>query len=87
MFGAKDCTGAGVVILDLKGDTYMGWQSMPSAIPWSSAVANKNSIIMVKVTIWVWWITPVIPGLGMWRQEDSHELEANIGYIVSFRTA
>lgn len=34
---------------------------------------------MVKVTIWVWWITPVIPGLGMWRQEDSHELEANMG--------
>lgn len=41
--------------------------------------ANKNSTIMVKVTIWVWWITPVIPGLGMWRQEDSHELEANMG--------
>jgi hypothetical protein len=40
MFGAKDCTVSGVVILDLKGDTHSGWQSMPSAIPWSSAVAT-----------------------------------------------
>jgi hypothetical protein len=30
---------------------------------------------------WVWWWMPVIPALGIWRQED-HEFEACLGYMV-----
>lgn len=42
MFSAKDCIVVGIVTLDLNGDTYRGWQSMPSATPWSSVVATEG---------------------------------------------
>lgn len=85
MFGVEDCTVAGGVNLDLRGDTYSrGCQSMPRAITWSSVMTTQGQ--RIKTTqLQVWWLTPVIPGLGRWRQKDSHELEANMGYIVSFR--
>jgi hypothetical protein len=61
--------------------------SSNKAIPFNSTTPWAKHI--QATTMWisnVWWLVTIIPILRRLRQEKDYEFEANLSYIVSFRT-
>jgi hypothetical protein len=42
---------------------------------------------LIKILLWAWWYTPLIPIPGRQRQADLHDLETSLVYIAHCRLA